>query len=275
MQKIPVTLLSLALLSGAAFGQGMRQSGPGVVNYVEGQASLDGRALRSNSAGSASLKNGEYVATANGKVEIVLTPGVFLRLGGDSMIQVVAADATHTEIRLEQGRADVEAFALPEGNNILIDMKGGQTHLLERGLYSFNEGASTVRVYEGKAAAYPGADLTTDIKPVDIKGGHELGLAAAPFKAHGFDKDKSEDDLYRWGDGRSAYLAEHSAGGSGYFPDSSWSDGPYVYGGPGYGYYPYGYGFYGGYPYYAGLGFYGGWGYRGGWGYGGFRGWRR
>ncbi|SFS20868.1 FecR family protein [Granulicella pectinivorans] len=270
MPRLNAILLSLAALCGSALSQSPLPTGPAVVSYVEGQASLEGHPL-SHVAGSASLQPGQYVATGNGKVEIVLAPGVFLRVGDDSTVQMVAADATHTEVRLEQGRADVEAVGLPEGNNILIDMKNGQTHLLERGLYSFNDAASTVRVFEGKAESYPGADLTSDIKAIEIKGGHELALSAAPFKPRSFDKDKSEDALYLWGDRRSGLLTANYAGDSGYYPGySSGYWGGYGYPYYGYGLYaPYGYGFYG-YPYYAGGFFYGGgWGYRGGWG-----GWR-
>jgi hypothetical protein len=53
---------------------------PGTVNYVEGQASIDSHALNSKSIGSAELQPGQLLTTKKGKVEILLTPGVFLRV---------------------------------------------------------------------------------------------------------------------------------------------------------------------------------------------------
>src|SRR5258708_25048524 len=101
-------LLSLATLSATAFGQRATPVSPGTLNYVEGQASIEGRALIPKSVGNTMLEAGQVLATANGKAEILLTPGIFLRLGDDSTVQMVSSDLTHTEIQLEQGHANVE-----------------------------------------------------------------------------------------------------------------------------------------------------------------------
>src|SRR5579863_3130427 len=55
-----------------------RPAGPGSINYVEGQASLDGQPLSSQSVGSAQMQAGQTLTTQpGGKVEVLLTPGVF------------------------------------------------------------------------------------------------------------------------------------------------------------------------------------------------------
>ena len=284
--KALIFMLSLATLSATAFGQNANPVSPGTLNYVEGQASIEGRPLTPQSVGNTMLQAGQVLATANGKAEILLTPGIFLRLGNDSTLHMVSTDLTHTEVRLEQGRANVEVDQIYPQNTILIDLKNGQTQLLKNGLYAFDSGNSTVRVFGGKAAVYPGANLQANVKPIDVKGGHQLALNGEPLKPQGFNKDQaSADPLYKWSSLRSNYLgqanlslAEEYSGYSGFYPGWYWAGGPFGYTwlpGDGLFWSPFGYGFYS--PYYIrGGGFiYGGYGrgfYRGGYPVGGFRG---
>ena len=273
-------MLSLAALSATAFGQNANSASPGTLNYIEGQASIEGRPLSSQSVGNTKLEAGQVLATANGKAEILLTPGIFLRLGEDSTVQMVTPDLAHTEVRLEQGRADVEVDQIYPQNTILVDLKNGQTQLLKNGLYAFDSGTSTVRVFDGKAAVYPGANLQANVKPIDVKGGHQLVLNGDLVKPQGFNKDQAKaDPLYKWSSLRSNYLgqanlnlAEEYAGYSGFYPGWYWAGGPFGYTwlpGDGLFWSPFGYGFYS--PYYIrGGGFiYGGYG-RGFYGRGGY-----
>jgi hypothetical protein len=284
--KALLLTVSLATLSAVAFGQSGNVAGPGTLNYIEGQASIEGRSLSSQSVGNTALQAGQTLATANGKAEILLTPGIFLRLGDDSTVQMVSTDLTHTEIRLDQGHANVEVDQIYPQNTILIDLKNGQTQLLKNGLYAFDAGNSTVRVFDGKAAVYTGANLQTNVKPIDVKGGHQLVLNGEPLKPQGFNKDQAQaDPLYKWSSLRSNYLgqanlnlAEEYSGYSGFYPGWYWAGGPFGYTwlpGDGLFWSPFGYGFYS--PYYirAGGFIYGGYGrgfYRGGYAGGGYRG---
>src|SRR3984885_13437900 len=256
MPRLKALLLSLATLSATAFGQTANQARPGTLNYIEGQASIEGRPITPNSVGNTELQAGQYLSTANGKAEILLTPGIFLRLGDNSTVQMVSPDLTKTEVRIEQGRVNVEVDQLYKQNVILIDMKNGQTQLLKNGLYAFDAGSSTLRVFDGKAAVYPGANLQADIKPIDVKGGHQLVLTGDLDRSQSFNKNQaqSQDDLYRWSSLRSEYLgeaniglAEEYAGVSGFYPGWYWAGGPYGYTwlpGDGLFWNPYGYGFY-------------------------------
>jgi hypothetical protein len=287
-----LVLVSLAALCAPAFGQGANHARPGTLNYVEGQASIDGRQVSSRSVGTAEVEAGQYLATGDGKAEILLTPGVFLRLDKDSSVKMVSPDLTHTEVLLDRGRASVEADQLYPQNTILIDQKGGQTQLLKNGFYEFNADDSTVRTFDGKAAVYRGDDLQSKVKPVDVKGGRQLALNGDMAKPKGFDKDRSKDDLYNWSSLRSDYLGEanvdlaaqyasYGPGFGGFNPGWYWDADMYAYdwlpgGGPFWS--PFGFGFYS--PYYLygggfvyGRGFYGrGYGYRGGYGFSGVHG---
>jgi len=262
MPRLKALLLSLATLSASAFGQAANPARPGTLNYIEGQASIEGRPITPNAVGSTELQAGQYLSTANGKAEVLLTPGIFLRLGNDSTIQMVSPNLTQTEVKLERGHANVEVDQLYKQNVVLIDLDHGQTQLLQNGLYTFDADNSTVRVFDGKAAVYPGANLQADIKPIDVKGSHELVLNGEPDKPQHFDKDKAQGDLYRWSSLRSEYLgeanvglAEEYAGAADFYPGWYWAGGPYGYTwlpGDGLFWSPFGYGFYSPYYLYGG-----------------------
>lgn len=174
---------------------------PGTVNYVEGQVVMGGQTLDSKSAG---LEMGDQsMTTLSGKAEILLTPGVFLRLGPNSSAKLGSASLTDTQVQIEQGRAMIEVDELFPENHLRVLEGTFAIDLQKKGLYDFDAARNQVRVFDGEALA------TSNGVRIELKGGHELNLAAgADAKAHGFDKKSFEDDLYAWSRLRSSYLAE-------------------------------------------------------------------
>lgn len=197
----------------------------GTVNYVEGEASINGQPLGQNPVGTAVLA-GQTLATRNGKAELLLTPGVILRLDSGSSVRMDSPGLANTVVTVTQGRAMVEADQVLPANNIVVNEDGFGVKLVKRGLYEFDATAGQIRVFDGQA------NLVSDMKTVEIKGGHELALNHAKLKTHDFDKKAYEDDFYRWASLRSSYLAEANAsaarlyvnGGPGWYgPDWYWS----------------------------------------------------
>lgn len=180
---------------------------PGSVNYVEGQVMVGDRSLDAQSVGATTLQPGQELVTNNGKAEILLTPGVFLRVDSQSAVQMVAGSITNTEIKVEQGRAMVEVTDIHSQNNLRITEDGITTRLVKNGLYDFDAAQNQVRVFNGKAVLMEGD------REVKIDGGHMVDLnTSEKLKAHSFDKDAYEQtDLYRWSSLRSQYLAEANA----------------------------------------------------------------
>ena len=285
-------LLPLATLFVPAFGQqGVNPARPGTINYIEGQVSLNGHKVAPRSVGKAEVEPGQDLTTAEGKVEMLLTPGIFLRLDKNSTVRMISPDLTHTEVAIERGRAQVEADQLYPQNKILINLGGGQAQLLKNGLYEFDADHNLVKTFDGKLAIYSDNSLHNEEKPTQVKEGRQLALTGGDVKPVSFNKDKSEDDLYRWSALRSQYLGEANInlaaqyanygpayGYGGFAPGWAWD--PYLYaydwlpgGGPffspfGFGfyspYYLYGGGFVYGHGFYSrGGGFHGGAGFRG------------
>ena len=209
-----------AILSAPAWGMntGANSALPGTVNYVEGQASIGDQALNSKSIGSAEVESGQSLTTGTGKAEVLLTPGVFLRVGDNSSIKMISPSLTDTEVGLGQGQAMIEVAEIHPENDIRIDAEGTTTRLLKTGLYDFNLNQQELRVFDGKASVMEGGNHVT------VKGGREVSLAAnAPLKAQKFDKKQyQEGDLYRWSSLRSAYLAEANVNAGQLYVANGW-----------------------------------------------------
>jgi len=259
-----------ALLLRPAWGSVPPQ--PGTVNYIEGQAAIGSQALTEKSVGSAKLAAGQSLSTENGRVEILLTPGIFLRIGNHSSLQMISPGLADTIVTLEKGRAMIEVAEIRPENNIQIGENGSSTRLLKVGLYDFDADRGVIRVFDGKAGVQAAGHQ------IEVKSGHELALnAAGKLKPRGFDKKASMDDFYRWASLRSSYLAEANVdaartygGGAGWSPAAWYGAGWYWAPGfdaytfiPGDGIFfgPFGWGFYS--PWYAfGAPYYGyGYGY--------------
>jgi hypothetical protein len=104
---------------------------PGTVNYVEGQASLGSQPLDSKSIGSETLETGQSITTENGKAELLLTPGVFLRVGSNSSVKMISPSLITTEIGVEEGEATIEVTEIHKQNDIRVDADGVTTHLVK------------------------------------------------------------------------------------------------------------------------------------------------
>jgi hypothetical protein len=201
-----MSFLLVMIGSVGASAQNTHQARPGSINYVEGKASIGAQALRPDSAGSAQLDRGQTLTTEAGKVEVLLTPGVFLRLADNSSVRMVSPDLVNTEVAIEKGRAAVEVLDIHKENNIRISLNDTSTKVLNKGLYEFDVSQNQVRVFKGKAEVYVGTQKVT------LTSERELTLnIGGKLKAQNLDTRKYEDDFFRWSALRSGYLSEASA----------------------------------------------------------------
>jgi hypothetical protein len=238
---------------------------PGTVNYVEGQVSVNGSTIGTQQSGSVTLENDQVLTTAQGKAEILLSPGAYLRVGGNSEVRMLNAGLADPRIEVVRGEAILEVDYRPKMAGIDVMERGADTAILKEGLYKFDSDEGRVEVIDGKAA------VTFNGQSKEMGKGKELVLNGAPLKTVSFDP-KAEDDLYRWSDVRASYEAEANVGsaqtvyaaggwGMGYGPGWFWN--PYfsTYAwlpGDGFFYSPFGYPFFSpGYVIYAPR-FYGG-----------------
>jgi hypothetical protein len=257
-------LAVFAVTALAGFAQQTQVSGnrgmasPGAVNYVEGQATLDGQPLAAQSV----ARPNQAIATANGYVEVLLTPGAFLRIGHNSEARLMSAGLAGVTLQVDRGSAMVEVADLVDGSMLTVDMAGATTAIQKKGLYSFDAAQHSVRVLDGKAEVRNAAGEIT------LKKGNQVLLASdQPLKKQNFETKVAEHEpLYVWSRVRSEQqaqanfnaansLAASAWSGPGWYWDPYWSSYAFL---PYSGFYsPFGFGFYG----YPGI-------WRGGYGYG-------
>src|SRR5579884_978866 len=247
-----------ALLGSGAYAQSVISAHSGLVHYVEGQVMLDNKAIDPKFGEFPDMKNDSVLRTEDGRAEILLSPGVFLRVAENSSVKMLSNKLTDTRLELLGGRALVECADAMKDDAVTLVSHGQTIHLVKNGLYEVAFEPSSLRVYQGEAMVESSGGQVT------VHKGREATLAAV-VEEHKFNTSQT-DDLYNWSSRRSGYLAQANissaksmSSGSGM---SAYGYGMGMFGSPMIGpygsYYPYTLGFG-----YGGIGFAGngmGWG---------------
>ena len=228
----------------------------GLIHYVEGRVYVGDQQIESKFGEFPDLKENAQLRTEEGRAEVLLTPGVFLRVGDHSAIRMVTNRLIDTRLEFFSGSALIEANELLKDNGVTIVYGDYAVQLEKKGIYRFDSSPPAVRVYDGEVM------VLCNGKSEEVKSGHMLEMNGELKTAH-FDKDKSADELYLWSRNRSQYLAmanvaaAQSVNNSGtYWGSSGWGWNPYfgmytfipmsgVY------YNPFGWGFYSPYSVYS------------------------
>jgi hypothetical protein len=174
---------------------------PGTVNYAEGQVSIAGQSLNANPAGSVQLETNQSISTGNGRAEILLAPGIVVRIASNSTLTLSSSDWSDTEMRLGSGRAVIEVAQIGKDSRLVVDEGGTPIQILRPGLYDFNVGASQFRVFDGQAI------VTLEGRPFTVTRREEFSINDAP-KPEQFTDVIRDDSFYQWASLRSQYLAK-------------------------------------------------------------------
>ncbi|HXL79526.1 MAG TPA: FecR family protein [Pyrinomonadaceae bacterium] len=180
----------------------------GGVNAVTGRA-----ALRSHGTGdwqqltiTEDLETGDVVRTSlDGRVEVLLNPGSYLRIGENSEIELTDNSLENLEIRLVRGTAIVEVTGTDD-TELLINIATPHTRMaiVRRGLYRVNVvpgDATELIVRKGRVLLEP-----THTK---IKGGDKVIFSDNSFSVAKLKKgEKTRDDLEAWSKGRAETLTQ-------------------------------------------------------------------
>jgi FecR protein len=181
----------------------------GGINAVTGQASLftRGEAEWQQLMITDDLDAGDRVRTAyDGRVEILLNPGSYLRLGGNSEVELSNNALDNLEVRLIRGTAIVEATGM-DGLDLNINISTPHTKLaiVRQGLYRLNVvpgDATELIVRKGRVIL---SDSHTK-----IKGGNKVVFNATAVSVAKLTKEekKRQEDVDVWSKERAATLAK-------------------------------------------------------------------
>jgi hypothetical protein len=212
-------LLALGGITAVSYGQQVLSAQSGTVHYTEGTVNLDGRELHPKNGQFATLKPGEELRTENGRAEILLTPGAFLRVGDHSAVRMIDNHLADTRIEVLEGSVVAECDALLKDNAITLLYGGNTIQLAKHGLYRVDTAPEQLRVYDGEAIVETASDELT------VKRGKETALDGV-LLAEKFNR-KLGDGLLAWDADRSALLAAASANASQSLlnNNTSWSGG--------------------------------------------------
>src|ERR1700748_2127879 len=80
----------LAMTGAGCSAQSIVSAHSGTLHYFEGDVSIDGTPVQSQKARFQEIREQGVLRTGLGRAEVLLTPGVFLRVGENSAIKVLA-----------------------------------------------------------------------------------------------------------------------------------------------------------------------------------------
>lgn len=173
----------------------------GGVNYVEGYVSVlrpngkSGRLLKGDTVGV-----GERVSTdATGRVEILLNPGSYVRVAGDSEFEFKTTSLEDLELKLNRGSAIFEVFATNDFR-VSVQSPKGDAKLIESGVYRVDvlaDGTTRLEVWKGKA----------EVGDNVVKGGRASVSAGGDATVAKFDREE-KDAFELWSRSRAKELAK-------------------------------------------------------------------
>jgi hypothetical protein len=180
----------------------------GGVNYVSGDVKARragdedwrGVSVKDN------LGSGDAARTgADGRVEVLLNPGSYLRAGASTEFELVNSSLDDLRVRLARGSVLVEATGYGD-LDLDIEVATPQTrvHIVRSGVYRLDvtpSGETVVSVQKGRARVGEGAAALV------VKGGKTARVGAGGVEVAKLDK-KQRDDLDLWSRDRGKELAK-------------------------------------------------------------------
>ena len=149
------------LAAGSACAQYVISSHSGVIQYVEGRAFLGDKPVEPKFGQFPDIKENQEFRTEDGRAEVLLTPGVFLRIGENSSIRMLSTRLTDTRVEVLSGSAVVESNEMPKDNAIQLVYKKDSIQLQKQGLYRLDTEPARFEVFDGEAiVADPSGQLT-------------------------------------------------------------------------------------------------------------------
>jgi hypothetical protein len=228
MHSQAVRLALLASLVGApvasvAHAQSVISAQSGTVHFIEGAVYVGGKLVEKKFGQFPAVKAGEELETKDGRAEVLLTPGAFLRLAENSSVRMLSTELSDTRVEVLSGSVMVECDQLLPSNSLTFTYHGENIRLEKSGLYRLDADRAFFGVYNGEAV------VRDDSSQLTLKSGKEASLAGV-LQAENFDT-KVTDAFYDWSKERSAYLAYASVSAGQSLRSSASTSGGLAWGG--------------------------------------------
>jgi hypothetical protein len=182
--------------------QSVTSAHSGTLHYFDGDVSIDGATVQAQVGRFSEIKEQSVLRTGQGRAEVLLTPGVFLRVGENSAIRMLDNRLISTRVEIVSGNAIVESDDPQmsiKNTPVTLIYKDYEIHLLKHGLVEISSDPAQMKVYNGEAQVAAGDSRVT------VGEGHLMPFSAA-LAAEKFN-DKVGDDLYLWARDRSQTIS--------------------------------------------------------------------
>jgi hypothetical protein len=177
----------------------------GVIHLAEGSVFLDNRPVEQKPGRFEEIKPGSELRLEDGRAEVLLTPGVFLRMGEGSAIRMVSNVLADTRVDLLHGPAIIDATEPSPQTSVTVAVGDTQIRVHRAGRYRFNSNPSELRVSDGDAEV-----TVAGGKPFAVNSGHLMDLASGTVMR----TSPIADDLDNWDRDRSEAIARGNLAGS-------------------------------------------------------------
>jgi hypothetical protein len=176
----------------------------GGVNSVDGRVTVTRAGKSQLLTAQDDLTAGDLVTTgAASQVEVLLSPGSYLRVGENSAFELADNSLENIQVRLTKGSAIVEATGL-DNTELHINLVTERARILivRRGVYRINAAADSTELLVRKGRA-----LVNDNSSNIIKSGNEVVFRGGSFVATKLGK-KQQDPFDDWSKARANTLAK-------------------------------------------------------------------
>lgn len=199
--KMLLVAAVLVALCGAAFSQTAISTKSGLINDVEGQVVLNDKPVVAKAGVLLpAIEEKSALKTGDGRAEVLLTPGVFLRQGENSEIRMLTNRLIDVRLEVVSGEVIVEVAELLKDNNVTLIVKSSEIALRKPGVYRVDvQDPARLQVYAGEAA------VTMAGQTVGVTKGKQL-LLSGVLVAQKFNT-KETTALFRWSARRDEYMA--------------------------------------------------------------------
>jgi len=200
----PLLLLAAAalLIAAPGFGQMAISTKAGLINVADGEVFVDGKLVAPKATEFVTIPKEGLLKTTEGRVEVLLTPGSFLRMADYGSFRLLENDLSNVVVDLIEGAALVEVAELSGETAITLKAQEQVVRLRKAGIYLVEvTPQARVRVYGSGEA-----EVAVNDEVFTVKGSRELVAATNGWTVNKFDS-KDTDPLYRWAMRRSEYIA--------------------------------------------------------------------
>lgn len=138
-----------------AFAQHLTSARSGLITYATGDVDLQGKPLSLTGIPPGRMRDGDVLSTNRGMAELLLGPGVFLRIGAKTAVRMLSTDLLKTRVQLLKGSAIIECSDPEDARHITILLSEREVHFTSRGAYRMDAAGSAVRPYLNPSTGDP------------------------------------------------------------------------------------------------------------------------